>query len=135
MTQTGFEIGEGAGAAIEHRRAERPAFHAAPNIMTLLVWMNGVVFLFIVAAFIMDCTLITVGLIASSDRIIDAKVVISIVAAATVQMGVILLGFAPPRIGFGPAPTNSGRPPSADDQSYMRAAPENDDRITSHSAI
>jgi len=62
---------------------------SAWSVMTIFLWINGAVFLFVVVAFIIDCVLVIGGIMPSSDRVIDAKVVISLVGAATIQVGAI----------------------------------------------
>ena len=61
----------------------------ASDIMRTFLWINSAVFLFIVFGFISDIIFIARGLLPNDSRIIDAKVIISIVGATTIQLGAI----------------------------------------------
>jgi hypothetical protein len=63
------------------------------NMMTAFLWINGAVFLFIFVVFITDCVFVIAGLMPSSDRIVDAKVIVAMMGAATVQLGAIAFGW------------------------------------------
>jgi hypothetical protein len=61
----------------------------ASNIITTFCWINGAVFLFILLVFISDAYFIAKGILPSSDRSIDSKVIISMIGATTIQLGAI----------------------------------------------
>ena len=55
------------------------------------MWANGALLLFVLTGFATDTTLIVMGLVPSSDRVIDAKVVIAVIAAVAVQLSAFAL--------------------------------------------
>jgi hypothetical protein len=61
----------------------------ASNVVSTFLWINGAVFLFVIIVFIADSVLIVTGLLPSSDRIIDGRVIISINVATTIQLGAV----------------------------------------------
>jgi hypothetical protein len=61
----------------------------ASKVMSTFLTINGAVFLFVLLVFIADVFLIAKGRLSSADRSVDAKVIISIVGATTIQLGAI----------------------------------------------
>ncbi len=80
------------------RPAPEPATPQAPpsdlgisSLTRLFMWANGALLLFVLIGFATDTTLIVMGLVPSSDRVIDAKVVIAVIAAVAVQLSAFAL--------------------------------------------
>ena len=61
----------------------------ASSIMSTFLWINGTVLLLIVGMYVADCIFLSNGVIKSSERVIGANVIMSIVGATTIQLGAI----------------------------------------------
>ena len=68
-----------------------PSDLARSSLIRLFMWANGALLLFVLTGFATDTTLIVMGLVPSSDRVIDAKVVIAVIAAVAVQLSAFAL--------------------------------------------
>ncbi len=66
----------------------------ARDIITLFVATNVFVMIGLGIAFWQDCVLLTSGRIRPSERIIDGKVVMSLLGATTVQLGAVIFTIA-----------------------------------------
>jgi spore maturation protein SpmA len=66
----------------------------ATTIMNTFLTINGTVLALVIIMYISDTVFLAKGIIQSSDRIIETKVIISIIGATTIQLGAIALALS-----------------------------------------
>ena len=66
----------------------------AKSIMNTFLWINGVVLILVIAIYIVDSMFLANKIIQSNERIIETKVIVSIIAATTIQLGAITVSLS-----------------------------------------
>ena len=66
----------------------------ANSIMTTFLWINGVVLALIIGIYITDCIFLSRGTITSGERVIETKVIMSVIGATTIQLGAIAISLS-----------------------------------------
>jgi hypothetical protein len=61
----------------------------ATTVMTTFLWVNCIVLALIIGMYVVDTVFIANGKIQHNDRIIETKVIMSIIGATTIQLGAI----------------------------------------------
>ncbi len=60
------------------------------SLLNIFVKINGIVLLVVGIAIIIDTTLISQGLITANERLIDPKVIMTLITATTIQLGSVI---------------------------------------------